>query len=355
MSIWMTGINHKTSSVGIREKFYLGETEQRLLLNGLKNDPAVIEAIVLSTCNRTEIYANLITESPDSLLKQLFRIKNLPQTSEALSYFYSYSQEEAVRQFFRVSTGLDSIILGEKQILGQVKNAIEVSRQEGMLNKEFNLLSRLAIRAGKLAQSSTQIGNGGSSVCWAAVKMAESLLGNLGGKNILIIGAGKMGDLTVKQFQDKNIGQFFIINRTQEKAEILAQQVGATAVSFGDIKDVLEIVDICICCSGCPHYLIEKSFVEKIMLSRAQRPLICIDISVPRNIEPAVQEIPGVNLISIDDLDKVVGENLSVRQAAVSQVEEIIDIKIDEFYAKLSKNAYGVTENIPREMKYAAY
>ncbi len=337
MPIRMVGINHKISSVEIREKFYLRKIEQELLLSELKNDPSVIEAIVLSTCNRTEIYAHLLEDLPELLLSKLFKVKNLTPTDSLQNHFYQYGGTEAIQQLFRVSTGLDSLIFGEKQILGQVKEAIRLSEEKGLLGKDFHLLSRLAIRTGKLARSTTQISDGGSSVGWASVVMAQKLLGSLEDKRILILGAGKMGKLTVQQFQNKQIGELFVINRSQEKAESLAQVVGATVVSFWDLKEVLTQVDVCITCTGCPHYLLEKSFVEKIMAKRPERKLICVDISVPRNIEPQVKDIPGVTLVSIDDLDKVVEENETIRQLAVRDVEALIEKKVEEFYAKSAK------------------
>lgn len=334
MKLWMVGINHKTSPIEIREKFYLNALERELLLSELKNNPAVIEAIVLSTCNRTEIYAHLTEDSPQLLFTHLFKVKNLSLSSDFQPHFYQHSGSEAVQQLFRVSTGLNSLIFGEEQILGQVKEAIRVSEEKGLLGKDFHLLSRLAIRTGKLARSTTSISNGGSSVGWASVVMAQKLLGSLADKRILIIGAGKMGKLTVQQFNNKPIGQLFVINRSQEKAENLAQGLGATVVSFWDLKEVLTQVDVCITCTGCPHYLIEKICVEKVMQVRAGRRLICVDISVPRNIDPQVKDISGVTLVSIDDLDKVVGENEAIRQLAISDVEALIEKKVEEFYTK---------------------
>ncbi len=337
MKLWMVGINHKTSPIEIREKFYLNTLERELLLSELKNNPAVMEALVLSTCNRTEIYAHLTEDSPQLLFNQLFKIKNLSLVASLSNHFYQHSGPDAVQQLFRVSTGLNSLIFGEEQILGQVKEAIRVSDEKGLLGKDFHLLSRLAIRTGKLARSTTSISNGGSSVGWASVTMAQKLLGSLADKRILIIGAGKMGKLTVQQFKNKEIGELFVINRSQEKAESLAQGIGATVVSFWDIKEVLAKVDVCITCTGCPHYLVEKVCVERVMQTRGGRRLICVDISVPRNIDPRVKDIPGVTLVSIDDLDKVVGENEALRQSAVRDVEALIEKKVEEFYAKSTK------------------
>lgn len=355
MSIWMAGISHKTSSIEVREKFFLRPVEQELLLSELKNDPSIVEAVVLSTCNRTEIYAHLIESTPQILLQHLFKVKKVDILSERLSYFYSYSEEKAIRHLFSVSSGLDSLILGEKQILGQVKEALELARQKGMLGREFNLLARLAIRVGKLAQSTTQISTGGSSVCWAAAKKAESLFGTLRDKKILIIGAGKMGELAVRQFRNKETEKIFIINRTEERAQILAYQSDAIAVSFGEIKEVLQEADLCLSCAGCPHYLIERPLIEKVMANRGGKKLTLIDIAVPRNIDPQIKNVHGVELISIDELDESIQENAGIRESSVQEVKRIVEQKLNEFYRKSTKGNRSFSESQGLVSTYVAY
>lgn len=337
MNILAVGINHKTSSLAIREKFHLTSTERELLLSELKNDPSVVEAFVLSTCNRTEIYANLLDRNPDTLLSILFSVKKVEFTVSHRRYFYFYEGREAVRHLLSVSAGLDSLILGEKQILGQLKDAAELSRSKGMLGKQFNILSNIAVRTGKKARHETQIDYGGSSISWAAVAMAQKLLGNLEDKSVLIVGTGKMGELATNHLKQKGAEQLYVMNRTHEKAVELTKRLGGTPVSFWEIKNMLECVDVCICSAGSPHYIITKDLIEKAMQTKPGRKMICIDISVPRNIEPTVQSVNGVTLVTIDDLDKVVEENGNKRRSAVCQVEEIIGNKVDEFYRKLGK------------------
>ena len=253
------------------------------------------------------------------------------------NYFYVHAQQKAVEHLMRVVTGLDSIVLGEKQILGQVKVAVERARQKAALTKQFNILTNLAIRAGKKAQNETDVSSGGSSISWAAITMAEQFLKSLKEKSILIIGAGKMGELALSQLRGKGIGKIFLMNRTGLKAEELSQKYEGIPVSFFDIKEILSEVDICICSCSAPHYILEKYMIEKIIPAREGRPLLLMDISMPRNINPDVGAVAGVSLMTIDDLDKVVGENMKRRQEAVSQVEEIIVSKISEFYHKISK------------------
>ena len=339
MYITAVGISHKTASINIRERFYLDETRRRLLLSELKSDPAVMEAVVLSTCNRTEIYAHTIIRAADEfLLRGLFRAKAVPISSDLTRYFYSSRGSEAVRHLLRVATGLESLVLGEKQILGQLKAAVDLSREEGMLARTFNVLSAVAIRAGKKAQHETAIGSGGVSVSWAAVNAAEKICGTLKGRSVLIIGAGKMANLAAHQLKNKGTAHIYVINRSCTKAESLADKFGGTVVSFWDIQEVLKDVDVCICSSGAPHYLVEKDVVHKTMASRPERPLVCVDISIPRNIEPSVGQVAGVSLITVDDLGDIVAETVQRRAGAFSEVDGIIHQKVDEFYGKIARN-----------------
>jgi glutamyl-tRNA reductase len=337
--MFIIGINHKTAPIEIREKFYLNITQQDLLLSELKSNPTVSEAFVLSTCNRTEVYIKRIDDGSnmDFIIPLLARVKKVTFDRELQKYLYTYQGEQAIEHLMRVTTGLDSLILGEKQILGQVKTSVERARELTMLSKYFNLLTNSAIRAGKKAQTETDISCGGSSVSWAAINMAEQRLGTLNGKSILIIGAGKMGELALSHIHDKGASKIYLMNRTGEKAEALAQKFSGIPVSFMDTKEVLTEVDICICSAGAPHYILDKAMLASIMAKREGRQLLLMDISMPRNIDPQVAAVRDVSLLTIDDLDQVVGENMRRRQAAVREVEAIIVQKISDFQLKLKK------------------
>ena len=338
MNIFVIGINHKTSSIEQREKFYLQPTERELLLSEFKSDPTITEALIVSTCNRTEVYANLIYRDPEIPLQHLLRIKGIHLNSEECgSLFYSYANEEAIEHLFRVAGGLDSLVLGEKQILGQLKDAIELSRKKGMLAQEFNILADTAIRVGKKARAETQIGYGGSSISWAAVTMANKLIGNTQDKSVLVIGSGKMGKLAAGHLKEKGFAKIYVMNRTLDNAEAVAQRFGAEVVSYWDMRDILAHVDVCICSAGAPHYIIEKRLVAEVMTRRAQRKLVCIDISMPRNIDPQVSGVDNVSLLIIDDLEKAIEDNNDRRRLAVGDAEKIILSKVDEFYRKLAK------------------
>ena len=342
----VVGINHKIAPIQVREKFFLSSLEQDLFLSELKCDPSIVEAFVLSTCNRTEVYANVLDERNhfSALIQLLAKIKKQEFSPETVRMFYSYTGKEALQHLLRVVCGLDSLVLGERQILGQVKTAVERAQGKGMFTKTFNILSNIAIRTGKKAQTETDISFGGSSVSWAALMMAEELLGNLKGKSFLIIGAGKMGEMAIGQIHSKGVSKIYLMNRTHETAEALASQYQGIPVAFSDIKEILTEVDVGVCSVGAPHYILEKSTVQKVMTLRNDRKLILLDISMPRNIDPQVATLQHVHLSCIDDLRQVVGETMRKRQAAVRVVEGIIRNKLNEFYEKLGKAQHPLSQ-----------
>lgn len=337
--IAVIGINHKKAPVEIRERFSLSETEQKLLLSELKNRPEVVEAFVLSTCNRVEIYANLLNaeQDPFFLLEIICQIKKIPFTPDLREYFYTHVHQAATRHLLRVTSGLDSLVLGEKQILGQVKTAVMMAQELSLFQHQFNILSNLAIKTGKKAQSETDISWGGSSVGWAAVARAEKTLNTLQDKTALVIGAGKMSQLTLQQMTNKGLKKLYLMNRTHEKAATMAESNNAELVSLYDLKEILAKVDFCICAVTAPHYIIEKELLSAVMLSRAGRPLLMIDIAVPRNVDPKVAEINGVEICTVDNLEEVITQTMAKRQAAIETVERIVEAKHADFYEKIQK------------------
>lgn len=339
MNLYSFGVNYKTAPMDVREKLYLSPIEQELLLSELKSNPAVLEAFVLSTCNRTEVYINAIQDFfPYDLVHRLIAsIKKIPNPVSLRSYFYSHHQRQAVEHLFRVAAGLDSMILGERQILGQVRDSFAKAAEKKMFNREFNILANLVIRAGKKSQTETQISAGGSSVSWAGIVKAEEVLGDLSEKSILIIGTGKMGELAIEQIHGKGFRKLFLMNRTHSVAESLARKFNAEAVTFFDMKEILSQVDVCVCSVGAPHYILEKATLEKVMPLRQNRRLFLIDLSMPRNIDPASAEVPNVMLYEIDDLKEVVDSSMKLRQESVPAVEAIIAAKVSDFYEKIQK------------------
>lgn len=337
--IAVIGINHKKAPIEIRERFSLSDTEQKLLLSELKNRPDVVEAFVLSTCNRVEVYANLLSQEQDPffLLEIICQIKKISFSSDLREFFYTHENEAATRHLLRVSSGLDSLVLGEKQILGQVKTAVLQAQELSLFQHQFNILSNLAIKTGKKAQSETDISWGGSSVGWAAVVRAEKSLGSLEDKIVLVIGAGKMSQLTLQQMSNKGLRKLYLMNRTHEKAVPMAESHHAELVSLYDLKEILGKVDVCVCAVAAPHYIIEKELLNTVMAGRHDRPLVMIDIAVPRNVDPTVAEVKGVEVYTVDNLEEVITQTTAKRQAAIQAVERIVEAKHADFYEKIQK------------------
>lgn len=335
----VVGINHKTAPIAIRERFFLNPTESDLLLLELKNNPFVSEAFVLSTCNRIEVYLKHVDQGLPKLfiLHLIAKIKKTTLLDDLEKYLYFYKGSEAVEHLLKVTSGLDSLVIGEKQILGQVKKSVERARELGTISKYFNILTNIAIRTGKKSQQETDISLGGSSISWAAIEMAQQLLGTLKDKKVLVIGAGKMGELALGNLSNREIAKLYLMNRTGEKALDLASQYNGIPASFWDIQKLLVEVDLCICSVGAPHHILQSENLSKLLPQRNGQKLVFIDISMPRNIDPNIALLPNVELRSIDDLSAVVNENLKRRYEAVSAVQEIIRQKMLEFDNKLSK------------------
>ncbi|OED37038.1 glutamyl-tRNA reductase [PVC group bacterium (ex Bugula neritina AB1)] len=337
MSLIIIGISHKTAPIHVREKFHLSSTQQDLLLSKLKLRLEVLGAVVISTCNRVEIYLHLLKENLDVsfVLEELFKIKK-QELKSCQDYFYQMQDKGAIEHLFKVIVGLDSLVLGEKQIIGQVKEAFEVASNAGSLTGNLNLLNRLAIRTAKIAHSETDIGYGGTSVSWAAVNFAEKYLENLDGKEVLVLGSGHMGELAVKRLVKSSLKKLYIMNRTRQKALVLAEKFQAEPVSFFELTKLLEKVDLCICAVDAPHYVIEKEAVESFPKKRSSE-LLLIDISMPRNIDPTISNLDNIALFFIDDLGSTLEKSYQRRKLAVKDVESIIQQKIKEFDLKSKK------------------
>jgi len=337
--MFIVGLSHKTAPIEIREKFYLNPLQQDLLLSELKNHPLISEALILSTCNRIEVYLKRVDSSVNAsfVINLIARVKKIDFDFDVTPYIYVYENSQALEHLLRVTCGLESLVLGEKQILGQVKHSVERAREAGTLSRYFNILTNLVIRTGKKAQHETAICHGGSSISWAAIEMAQKSVGDLQDKSVLVIGAGKMGEIALNHLHDLGVKKIFLMNRTGEKAQDLAARYNSVPASFWNIKEILSEVDVCFCAVGAPHYLLDKEKIANIMQTRHDRKLVLIDISMPRNIDPEVKTLPGVHLSAIDDLHEVVDNSMKKRESALQEVEAIIRQKVLEFNEKVSK------------------
>ncbi|MCA9401405.1 MAG: glutamyl-tRNA reductase [Candidatus Omnitrophica bacterium] len=336
MKFVVVGVSHKKSSIELREKFNLSATEQELFLSELRQDPLVAEALIVSTCNRCEIYAYMVEAIPDRLVGRLCAIKDIAVSSRITENIYAFHGRDAVEHFMKVAAGLDSLVIGEKQILGQIRGAVELARKMNMMGRYLNILSNMTLRTGKKVRNETDISKGGSSVSWAAVQKADDLLHSLADKTVLLIGAGKMSSLAAGDFRRRGVSNIYVMNRTYENGVEFAKQFSAIPVSFWHIEKILKDIDVCICSAGAPHYLIDKNLIEQVMQTK-QTPLLLMDISMPRNIDPACREVDNVRLVNLDELDQVVEDNINQRLDAVGRVEKMIAQKIEDFYMKLQK------------------
>ena len=339
--IFCLGLNHRTADLSLRERVAFSEEDIRAALARLgcgqngSRPPQVAEMVILSTCNRTEIYAASPAEDLFPTLEAfLADAKGLPP--ETLhGHLYRYRDEEAVAHLFRVAAGLDSLVLGEPQILGQVTRAWELARGQGTVRAVLGRLFQTAVHAGKRARTETAIGQNPASVASVAVRLAARVVPELPSARVLVLGAGEMAEQTVKALRRRGVAQLRVMNRTLLRAQALAKRWGAEATTFEHLEAGLTWADIVITSTGAPHTLVHRRHLEKILPGRQERPLIFLDIAVPRDVDPDVADLPLVSLYSLDDLQHHLEDSLAARKAAVPQVEAILAAEQAEFIAYL--------------------
>jgi len=326
MNLAVIGINHKTAPVQIREKFSLSAKQIIEVNRMLKLESAVSENVVLSTCNRMEIYAVAggKNDCVEVVKDFLSRFHNL-RLADYKNIFYVYKDTEAIEHLFRVASGLDSMIIGEMEILGQVKKAYQDAKKSHSTGKILNRSFEKAFNTAKKIRTDTSIGRGAVSVSSQAIKLAKKILGNLNDKVALIIGAGIIGEQLVLSLKKNEIKKILVVNRTLEKAKILTDRFAAIAVSFDEFRQRLAEVDIVITSTGAPHLIIRKDDIANFMPARKKKPLFIIDLAVPRDVEDKVGEIDNVHLYNIDDLQRVVQQNISLRKDELDSCNKIID------------------------------
>lgn len=331
--IGIIGVNHVTASLEIREKLAFTEEESRCFLEKLKNFLPDTEAVLLSTCNRTELYffqeGSYVEEFNKSVISLIIDYKKLNPDIE--SGFYSYSGYGAVRHLFRVVAGLDSMVIGENQILGQLKQAYRMSYGIRMTGTVLNRLFHKSFEAGKRVRSETDINKGASSVGYAAVELAHKVFGELENSPVLLIGAGETGELVLKCLKERGSKSITIINRTMEKAEDLAKKFYAEAKDFSLLENTLIESDIVITSTSAGKWLLSKELIAGIEKKRKRKLFLLIDLSVPRNIDESVRDISNTFLFNIDDLHQIVAYNNSKRYGAVKESEVIVGEIAEEF------------------------
>lgn len=331
MGLIVIGINHKTAPLKVRERFSFTRKQLEETMTGLSLQDLIWGVIILSTCNRMEIYIH--SSNNDSSFKQIKRFlmdRYHVREEDIKSYFYMLEEAEAVKHIFRVSSGLDSQVLGERQILAQVKSARGVAFDIGVIGNFLDQLFKKAVQVGRMVRLETKISQGNISVGSIAIKMCEHRLGNLQGKKVLIIGAGKIGTLISKYFKERGVKGIFVSNRTYARATELAANCAGEAISFNQLKEKLKIADIVISSTASPHLVLKKEILREVMPS-PNKPLLIMDLALPRDVEPSIRDIPNVALYDLDDLKFVVEENYNRRKKEVTFVSAIIKRQLDEF------------------------
>ena len=334
MSFIVVGLNHKTAPVDVLERLSIPEDDLVKALGQLCNYDHVLEGAILSTCNRVELYSVVSKFHAGAQdLRNLFAEFCHVAPEDIVDHLYTYHDEHAVQHLFRVAAGLDSMVLGESEILGQVRRAYQVAEEEGTVGRLLGMAFRRALRVGKRARTETAIGRNPVSVSSAAVDLARRTFasGDLVGKRVAIVGAGKMGTLAAKALKASGATEVTVLNRTEERARELAEQFEGRALTLGRLPEVLAWTDILICSTDAPSPLIERSMVEDALAARGDRELFIVDIAVPRDVEASVGNIPGVVLRDIDDLRDVVDSNMGNRMVEVSKVEAVVAEELDRY------------------------
>ena len=330
-------MSHRSAPIEVRERVAFAPCAAKTFLRRLKDEGLVTEAVLISTCNRTELYA--VVEGPaegarEALLGAMADEKGLaPGLLERHTYWYT--EGEAVGHLYRVASSLDSMVVGESQILGQVREAYRAATEESCAGPILNRLFHTSLRVGKGVRSETGIGDSSLSVPHVAVKLAEEVFGTLGGRSAMVVGAGEMSELVVRHLASKGIGEVKIANRTQSRAEELARKLGGVAVGFDALAEELPGVDVVVSSTGAGEWVIGSGIVAA-ALERRGEPLFFIDIAVPRDIDPVVQNLDRAYVYDVDDLQAVVDRNTDDRGAAAERAEAMIEPAVLEYMSWLS-------------------
>ena len=336
MSLYALGLNHATAPLDVREQVAFSPDALGHALRDLLARPQVKEAAILSTCNRTEVYIH--GPAPQSVVQWLEDFHRVPKDSLS-PYIYTLPREQAVTHAFRVASGLDSMVLGEPQILGQMKQAVRHAESAGTLGLVLNRLFQRTFAVAKDVRTQTDIGSASISMAAASVKLAERIFPSIGEQKLLLIGAGEMIDLTATHFAARNPKSITIANRTIERGRELAARFGAEAITLNEMPDRLPEFDIIVTCTASTLPILGKGLLERVIKTRRHAPIFIVDLAVPRDVEPEAAELDDVFLYSVDDLSNIVKDNLQIRKEAVIQAEEMIAAQAASFLRWLEGRA----------------
>lgn len=324
------GLNHTTAPLEVREKVAFGEDALSAALSELTGDSAIDEAAILSTCNRTEIYCNLNAADPTRPIDWFSGFHGC-RDNELRNYLYTHPGASAVKHVLRVASGLDSMVLGEPQVLGQLKQAYQTAIAAGSIGKLLNRLFQHSFKVAKDVRSNTMIGNHPVSVAYAAVRLARQIFGDLSRQTVLLIGAGETIELAAKHLHENGLRKMIVANRTLDRAQHLAQQYSAYTMALEKLPQHLDEADIIISSTASPAPLLRREMMTTALLKRKHRPVFILDIAVPRDVEATVGELEDVYLYTVDDLQGIIDDNIKTRREAVRQAEQIIDTEVTHF------------------------
>ena len=333
MSFRLIGVNHHSAPVEVRERLAIPESRLAEAVRHLVQHPGVDEGLILSTCNRVELLTRTRNGTADlrGFLRDYFRLE--PAAFEP--HLYDYSEADAIRHFFRVTSSLDSMVVGEAQILGQVKEAYATARAVGAVHSQLDLLLTRAFAVAKRVRTETAVGSSAVSVASVAVELAKKIFGSLQGKHVYLVGAGKMSELAARHLQAHGAASIFVANRTYERAEQLAAKFNGEAIHFSELYNTCDRADIVITSTGAPVAIFRREHGELFLSRRKNRPMFFIDIAVPRDVDPEMNKLDGIFVYDIDDLQQAVTAHVTDRKKEAERAEEIITSEVERFRARL--------------------
>jgi glutamyl-tRNA reductase len=334
MRFQLIGVNHNTAPVEVRERLAIPESRLPEACKKLSEHPGIDEGMILSTCNRVEILANTKNGAGADLrgfLQNYFKIDG----GELNKHLYEYNEQEAVRHLFRVAASLDSMVVGEPQILGQVKEAYATARAVGAVRAQLDQLVTRAFAVAKRVRTETAVGSSSVSVASVAVELAKKIFGNLQGKHVYLVGAGKMSELAARHLMAHGCASIFVANRTYDRAVSLAYKFKGHAIHFEDLHNTCDRADIVITSTGAPHAIFRREHGEVFLARRKNRPMFFIDIAVPRDVDPAMNKLDGIFVYDIDDLQQAVASHVADRRKEAERAEAIVTTEVERFQARI--------------------
>ena len=333
MRFQLIGVNHKTAPVEVRERFAIPESRLPDACQKLMSHPTINEGMIVSTCNRVEFLANMKNGAGDlrQFLGEYFQV----DPGQFEQHLYEFREQEAVRHVFRVASSLDSMVVGEPQILGQVKEAYATARAVGAVRAQLDQLLTRAFAVAKRVRNETAVGSSSVSVASVAVELAEKIFGNLNGKCVYLVGAGKMSELAARHLLAHGASSIFVANRTFDRAIRLAQKFDGQAIEFTRLYETCERADIVITSTGSPNFIFRREHGEKFLAHRKNKPMFFIDIAVPRDVDPELNKLDGIFVYDIDDLQQAVASHVADRKKEAEKAEAIVNNEVEKFHARL--------------------